>query len=121
MIPLEGAGKGDTERLVNKKDFGRNYEAIFGKRDYSGGFKRERIVFGEETKGEQAFFVPNTEPFFNAGLGCITYGTRDAEKKGKKLGLICTGGEKLKKIPEKDHITPILEEGIKIMRHRGDL
>lgn len=29
----------------------------------------------------------NMEPFFNHGLGCVTYGTRDAEKKAKQRGL----------------------------------
>ena len=32
-------------------------------------------------------FVPNMTPFFNHGLGCVTHGTRDAERQAKKRGL----------------------------------
>lgn len=69
----------------------------------------------------EAPYVENTESFFNVGLGCVTHGTRDAEKKGKRLGLVCTGGEIPKMIKPKDEITPILEHGLRRLAHEGKL
>lgn len=39
----------------------------------------------------QSFYVPDMTPFFNRGLGCVTNGTRDAEKKAKRKGLVPIG------------------------------
>ena len=36
---------------------------------------------------KNSFYIPNTEPFFNHGLGCVTHGTRHAEKIAKSRGL----------------------------------
>lgn len=67
--------------------------------------------------GEKPYFgVPNQTPFFNRGLGMITYGTKDAERKAKALGLTPVGDARpqdFKKPPQKDEITPILMEGLK--------
>lgn len=67
--------------------------------------------------GERAYLgVPNMTPFFNHGLGMITYGTKDAERKAKALGLTPVGDAKphdFKKPAQKDDITPILMEGLK--------
>ena len=38
-----------------------------------------------------AFSMENMEPFFNIGLGCVTYGTRHAEKIAKERGLTPIG------------------------------
>lgn len=44
----------------------------------------------------EAFSIPNTNPFFNAGLGQVTNGTRDAERIAKKRGLMPIGREPIK-------------------------
>lgn len=70
----------------------------------------------------ETFSIPNTEPFFNHGLGVVTHGTRDAEKKAKARGLTPIGGEKIRTRNEKsDTITPILKEGIKKMHNLGEI
>lgn len=66
---------------------------------------------------ESTHYVPNLTEFFNRGLGCYTSGTRDAEKKAKKMGLIPVGGEKVEKFIPKDDsskkIDKILDEGMR--------
>lgn len=65
----------------------------------------EPYEYCDSCHGEKnpAFFVPNMTPFFNRGLGMVTYGTRDAEKKAKRLGLEPTGGVPIEKVfPKKD-------------------
>lgn len=47
---------------------------------------------------ERAFFVPNTDEHFNIGLGCMTSGTRDAEKKARKRGLRAIGDADFKSV-----------------------
>lgn len=70
---------------------------------------------------EPTHFVPNTKPFFNHGLGMVTNGTRDAEKKAKSMGLIPIGNERLKPNKEKrDTITPIIREGLKKIKNLGE-
>ena len=98
---------------ADKKRFDLNYEAVFGKRKRFSGFRRYHKFYGKDTAGEKSFFVPNMSPFFNQGLGCVTYGTRDAENKAKKLGLTPVGdSDKKYYTPVKtDTITPILVEG----------
>lgn len=64
----------------------------------------------------RAFFVPDTNGFFNRGLGCVTYGTRDAEKKAKRMGLTPVGDAAVKdwhRPDDRDTVTPILNEGFK--------
>ena len=39
----------------------------------------------------RTFFIPNMEPSFNYGLGCVTHGTRDAERIAKSRGLEALG------------------------------
>jgi len=39
----------------------------------------------------KAFNIENMEPFFNIGLGCVTHGTRHAEKIAKERGLTPIG------------------------------
>lgn len=72
-----------------------------------------------------AFFIPNTTPFFNRGLGCVTNGTRGAEKAAKEISkrtgqnLIPLGGQPIEKVfkkEKKDEITPILQDGMKKLR-----
>lgn len=61
-------------------------------------------------------YVEKIDGFFNVGLGCVTYGTRDAEKKAKSMGLIPMGNERIEKFKRsapKDTVTPILESGLK--------
>lgn len=43
--------------------------------------------------------IPSSEPFFNIGLGCVTKGTRDAERIAKSRGLTPMGNETVN--PEK--------------------
>lgn len=65
-------------------------------------------------QSDRSFFVPDLKPFFNRGLGCVTHGTRDAEKKAKRMGLTPVGDAKVSEWHRKDTrdtITPILEEG----------
>lgn len=47
---------------------------------------------------ERSFFVPNMKETFNQGLGCYTSGTRDAEKKGRKMGLEPIGDTPVEKV-----------------------
>ena len=49
-------------------------------------------------KAYDSFFVPNTSEFFNVGLGCMTKGTRHAERIAKKKGLVPIGDARLKDI-----------------------
>lgn len=72
----------------------------------------------------EAFFVPNMTPKFNMGLGCITSGTRDAEKKAKQRGLVPIGDAKAHQVfkQEKvDTITPIINEGRKKLKDLGSI
>jgi hypothetical protein len=46
----------------------------------------------------ETFNLENTQEFFNHGLGCVTYGTRDAEKKAKKMGLIPIGDSSIQQV-----------------------
>ena len=99
MIPLEGAGKGDTPRSVSNRIYGKSFESIFGKKTPPKTFKRFHQAYGEQGgKGNAAFFVPDMTPRFNSGLGCVTYGTRDAEKKGRLKGLDAIGDVSLDKV-----------------------
>jgi hypothetical protein len=43
------------------------------------------------SKREKAFGVEDMSPHVNLGLGCVTYGTRDAERQAKKRGLTPIG------------------------------
>lgn len=66
----------------------------------------------------ETHYVPDVSPKFNLGLGMITYGTRDAEKKAKARGLMPIGDAKINQVfsrPKSD-ITPILEEGMRRVR-----
>jgi hypothetical protein len=78
--------------------------------------KRGKII----NDGEPVYLgVPNNQPFFNRGLGMVTYGTKDAERKARALGLRPIGDAKpqdLYKQEKKDDITPILVEGMKKVR-----
>lgn len=68
----------------------------------------------------ESFYTPNLSPFFNRGLGMVTYGTRDAEKKAKRMGLIPVGDQNVDKIIKKQTFdpTPILEEGLMKLKGR---
>lgn len=46
----------------------------------------------------EVFSIPNTTPFFNHGLGCVTRGTRDSERIAKRMGRIPIGREPVKGI-----------------------
>jgi hypothetical protein len=70
----------------------------------------------------EAFYVPDLTERFNLGLGCLTTGTRDAEKKAKSRGLVPIGDAKPHEVfrnEKKDTITPILEEGRRKMHNLG--
>jgi hypothetical protein len=97
---VEGAGKGDKPRDVERDTYSTNFERIFGKKQPPKEFKRTTIVYGNkrEEKRNRAFFVPDTTPRFNQGLGCITNGTRDAENKAKRLGLTPIGDVPIDKV-----------------------
>lgn len=62
-------------------------------------------------------------PRFNIGLGCVTYGTKDAERKGRKLGLECIGDAKLdqifKKKDDRPEIRKIIIEGLHKLRAKN--
>lgn len=72
----------------------------------------------------QAFFVPNMTPFFNHGLGCVTNGTRDAEQKAKRMGLVPIGDAKPEQVfrkEKKDTLTPILKDGLRKIHNLGEI
>lgn len=50
------------------------------------------------TDRDESFMVENMTPFENRGLGCITYGTRDAERIAKKRGLTPIGDTDFKTV-----------------------
>lgn len=66
-------------------------------------------------------YVEKTEPFFNRGLGCITNGTRHAEKIAKQKGLIPVGDAKASDLipKQKDTLTPILNDGLRELKRIG--
>ena len=116
MIPLEGAGKGDTPRSVDRKVFSQRMDEIFGRRDTPKQFKRFIKVYGkQEEKSNDAFYVPNINPSFNHGLGCVTYGTRDAEKKEKRMGKVPIGDARIEQVFSRNddrQIDNILKDGL---------
>lgn len=63
-------------------------------------------------------YVENTTPSFNLGLGCITHGTRHAEKIARSKGLQPIGDAPLKMEHNKKpmNIDSILREGVKAAR-----
>lgn len=52
----------------------------------------------EAPQGDKAFYTPNTTPFYNHGLGCVTHGTRHAEKIAKTRGLTPIGDTDFKTV-----------------------
>lgn len=84
-----------------------------------GGLK-EIIRSGQAPMG----FVRNEEAFFNHGLGCVTKGTKEAERIAKVKGLVPLGNSILKpeqiikqrKKEETEKVTAILREGMKAAR-----
>jgi hypothetical protein len=69
-------------------------------------------------------YIEKTEPFFNRGLGCVTNGTRHAEKIAKSRGFTAIGNDTLsadkitaqRSRSEEKRITALMTEGIKAMR-----
>jgi hypothetical protein len=62
--------------------------------------------------------------FYNHGLGCMTAGTRDAEKKAKRMGLVPIGDAKPNEVfrkEKRDTLTPILEEGRRKIHNLGEI
>lgn len=68
-----------------------------GKRLVFGGEPDEYCALCQGDRGE-SFFVPDMTERFNHGLGCMTSGTRDAEKKAKAKGLIPLGDAKPREV-----------------------
>lgn len=110
--------KGDAERISNRKSYGDRIEAIFGKKELPREFKRFSKVYGQKDVSRETFYVPNMTPTFNAGLGCVTYGTRDAEQKAKKLGKIPIGDARIDQVfsKPKDNTEAILADGMARVR-----
>ena len=98
-----------------------SYSAVFKKID--GGYEKEyfdykndeygkiQVINGKENvvakcsldeyeapEKNKTFFVYDTKPKFNVGLGCVTEGTRHAEKIAKKRGLEPIGDAPLKTV-----------------------
>lgn len=72
----------------------------------------------------QAFYTENLTPKFNQGLGVVTCGTRDAEKKARARGLVPVGDAKpheFSRTEKRDTITPILEEGRRKIHNLGSI
>ena len=69
----------------------------------------------------ESFYTENLSQKFNIGLGCYTYGTRDAEKKAKARGLVPIGDAKINEVfsKPKDEITPIIRGGMQKIKHLG--
>jgi len=113
-------GKGDADRVSDRKSFGEKLERIFGKKELPREFKRYSKVYGSNVKKNDSFFVPDMTPRFNHGLGMVTCGTRDAEQKAKKMGLTPIGDAKKSEIIPRqtigDTITPILTDGLARIR-----
>ncbi len=118
MIPLEGAGKGDTPRSVDRKKFSDRMEAIFGKRNNKGEFKRYSRTYGKTEYSQPSFYVPDMTEKFNIGLGVMTCGTRDAEKKAKKLGKMPIGDARMDQVFSKpvDRTESHIIDGLKRLR-----
>ena len=78
--------------------------------------KKERFI----DDGKPCYLgVPNLTEIYNRGIGIYTRGTRDAEKKGKALGLVPIGDAHpeqviLRKKP--DDYRPILKEGLRKLK-----
>ena len=81
-------GKGDRNRSINNL-FKEGYDSVFGK-DHKP--QKGRWVWNDrKCESNPSFYIPNTDPKFNMGLGCITHGTRHAEKLAKTRGLVPIG------------------------------
>ena len=78
--------------------------------------KKERFI----DDGKPCYLgVPNLTEIYNRGLGIYTSGTRDAEKKGKTLGLIPIGDANPEGVikPKKSYdYKPILMEGLRKLK-----
>lgn len=92
-----------------------------GKTTMSGGKHTYACsTCNKHNPNREVFFVPNMTPFFNHGLGVETCGTRDAEKKAKKMGKAAIGDAHIEQVfrKEKVDIKPILIEGMKKLKAR---
>jgi len=89
-----------------------------GKSTISGGKKTHACSACDKHSSNDAFFVPDTREFFNQGLGCMTAGTRDAEKKAKRMGLQPVGDAKPSDFKRRDNfnIDSIISEGVQKVR-----
>ena len=90
-----------------------------GKTTISGGNITKNCRPCANHYSNESFSSPNIDGKFNHGLGMMTYGTMDAEKKAESLGLTPIGNEKIRQPEKKDTITPILQEGIKKLKNLG--
>ena len=82
-----------------------------GKNIIKDGQPNEHCNICDGPKNE-SFFVPNMTPFFNHGLGCVTHGTRDAERIAKKKGLVPVGDASPKEIFKSTHSKHSMTKGL---------
>lgn len=95
-----------------------------GKLTVSEGKKTGKCRACDKLVSRETFSVPNMTPFFNRGLGMVTNGTRDAEKKAKARGLTPLGDAKMSDVykPKKDDsVNRIIEQGRKELHNLGSI
>lgn len=112
-----GAGKGSKARDVNKAQFDKNYEAIFGVRKKRSGYSQwcmhgkftvkdgkanERCEICERPRVASPHIDCFGTPRWNQGLGCYTSSIRETERIAKQKGLAPIGNESIDKVFRKE-------------------
>ena len=90
-----------------------------GKTTVSQGKPTRNCTVCNKHQSHPAFYTEKFDEIYNVGVAKYTRGTRHAEKVGKSMGLTPIGDAKIEDVFKKERFdpTPILEEGIKKLRH----